>query len=65
VIPWSRLVPQEARRALRRTVERIVWPPVEMPTLGDELRSRLMQLYTGEVERLRAMTGKSFPTWSV
>ena len=29
------------------------------------IRARLEDLYTGEVQRLRALTGKAFPTWSV
>lgn len=65
VIPYSRWVPRGARRAFRRAVERVVWPPVERPSLGDELHARLTQMYTGEVDRLRAITGNSFPTWSM
>jgi hypothetical protein len=61
----ARWVPQRIRRPLRRSVDRMLWPTVEPPVLGDELRARLHELYAGEVERLRALTGKSFPTWSV
>jgi hypothetical protein len=65
VIPYSRWVPRGARRSFRRVVERVIWPPVETPALGEELRGRLRRLYEGEVERLRALTGKGFPTWSM
>ncbi len=61
----TRWVPQRIRRPLRRSVDRILWPPVEAPVLGGELRAQLHELYAGEVERLRALTGKSFSTWSV
>jgi hypothetical protein len=60
-----RWIPPRARRAVRRSVERILWPPVETATLDDGLRARLEELYAGEVERLRALTGKTFPTWSI
>ena len=60
-----RWIPRRIRRPLRRSVERILWPPLETSTLDDELRARLEELYTGEVERLRALTGKTFPTWSI
>jgi hypothetical protein len=61
----TRWVPQRIRRPLRRSVDRLLWPRVETPVLGGELRAQLHELYAGEVERLRALTGKSFPTWSV
>ncbi len=60
-----RWVPRRVRRPLRRSVERILLSPLETPTLDDELRARLEELYAGEVARLRAFTGKSFPTWSI
>lgn len=60
-----RLLPPNFRRYLRRSIERTLWPPLETPTLDDDLRGRLVALYAGEVERLRALTGKAFPTWSI
>jgi len=60
-----RLLPRKFRRSLRRSVERLLWPPLETPKLDDDLRGRLEGLYTDEVERLRALTGKTFPTWSI
>jgi Sulfotransferase domain len=65
VRPHSRWVPQRVRQALRLSMERILLPPLETSKLDDELRSRLQELYAGEVQRLRALTGKTFPTWSV
>jgi hypothetical protein len=60
-----RVLPRGLRRSLRSSLERAAWskaPPVE---LDDGLRHRLEALYEPEVERLRALTGKSFPTWTV
>jgi hypothetical protein len=54
-----------ARGAIRRPLERMFFTPVQAPTLDEEWRSRLKELYSGEVERLRALTGKTFPTWSL
>jgi hypothetical protein len=65
VVPITSWIPQGARRSVRRVVERTLWPAVETPALGASLRARLTELYAGEVERLRAMTGKAFATWSV
>lgn len=60
-----RMVPRRVRRPLRLAMERVLWPPLEKSTLDDELRERLRERYAPEVERLRALTGKTFPTWSV
>jgi hypothetical protein len=60
-----RWLPRGVRRSLRRTVERTFFPPVESPVLHDDLRSRLAELYAGEAERLRELTGKTFSTWSI
>jgi Sulfotransferase domain len=65
VRPHSRWLPQRVRRTLRVSMERIFLPPLETAKLDDDLRSQLQALYAGEVERLRALTGKTFPTWSV
>jgi hypothetical protein len=63
--PAAQRVPRGLRRSLRSSVERILLPTVEKPTLDDALRTRLEDLYAGDVERLRALTGKTFPTWSI
>lgn len=60
-----RLLPPDLRRAIRRATERALWPPLEKPSLDEDLRSRLAELYADEVARLRAMTGHAFPTWSL
>jgi len=65
VAPSLRRVPAPMRRSLRRRVERRVFPPLPAPTLDEDLRTRLESLYGGETERLRALTGKDFATWSV
>lgn len=63
--PPLRRVPPRARRSVRRSVEKRLFPPLEKPVLDDEVRRRLEELYAGEAERLRDFTGQSFPTWSV
>jgi hypothetical protein len=65
VRPRSRWLPPRVRRYLRLSMERILLPPLETSKLDDQLRSRLEEVYAGEVERLRALTGKTFPTWSI
>ena len=60
-----RRLPRGLRRSARRSVERVLWRPVPKPELDDELRARLEQLFAGETERLRKITGKAFPSWSV
>lgn len=64
VAPRFRWIPQGLRRSARRTVERVLWRPLDT-SLDDELRGRLEDLYAPEVARLRTLTGKEFPTWSV
>jgi hypothetical protein len=65
VAPPLRWVPQGVRRSLRRSVERLFWPPLEPPIVDDELRSRLAGLYRPQADRLRALTGEEFPNWSL
>jgi hypothetical protein len=64
VAPRARWIPRDLRRSARRSVERLLWPPFDL-TVDDELRARLEDRYAPEAGRLRALTGKSFPTWSV
>jgi hypothetical protein len=63
--PSLRWIPVGVRRSVRRSMDRILWPALETPTLGDELHARLQELYAGEVERLRALTGQRFASWSL
>ena len=60
-----RLIPRGTRRSLRASVERVLWPALKTSGIDNELRSRLEDLYASDVERLRALTGKAFPSWSV
>lgn len=60
-----RVLPRGVRRKARRLAEQTLWPALEAPTLDDDLRARLKDLYAGDAARLRAMSGKAFPTWSV
>lgn len=65
VVPATQWIPRGMRRTLRRSVERILWPPLERPSIGDELRARLEELYSPEANRLRALTGNEYASWSV
>jgi hypothetical protein len=60
--PLQRL-PAGMRRFLRRSVERLVSKPLEPPEVSDDLRARLRELYAADVERLRSLSGKTFPDW--
>ncbi len=53
------------RRELRRSVERVFWRPLPPAQLDDSLRLRLQETLRPEVERLRTLTGLTFPSWSV
>jgi hypothetical protein len=64
VAPRLQWLSPRVRRSLRSSVERVL-PRLQTSTLDGELRARLEQLYAGEVERLRALTGQTFPAWSV
>jgi hypothetical protein len=65
VVPRLQWIPARVRRSLRDSVERTFMPRVPEVVLGDELRTRLQEHYVGDVQRLRELTGKAFPTWSV
>lgn len=60
-----RWIPRSARHSIRRSVERMFMRQIEKSDLDEETRVRLEERYKGEVERLRALTGKSFPSWSI
>ena len=64
VAPSLRWIPKRARRSLRRPVEKLLWPALETPVLDEDMRVQLDPLYRDEVERLRSLTGKTFPSWS-
>jgi hypothetical protein len=63
--PVLELIPRDARRSIRKVVERAMFRPLEPVPLTEELRERLRDLYSSDVARLRQLTGKSFSTWSV
>lgn len=65
VVPLSQWIPAAARRWLRRTGERVLLRPLQTPALDGDLGLRLRELFAQDAERLRAITGKAFPTWSV
>lgn len=53
------------RRSIRQSIQRLFSQPLEPPELDDDTRARLQELYAEDVKRLRALTGKRFPTWSL
>lgn len=65
VIPHLRWLPPTTRHFLRRSVERRLFPSLKPSHLNEQLRLRLEEYYSGEVERLRQLTGMAFPTWSI
>lgn len=64
VAPRLQWIPGGLRRSARRSVERVLWRPLDTG-LDDDLREGLEDLYAPEVARLRSLTGMEFPTWSV
>jgi hypothetical protein len=70
LIRWAQATPlQRLPRGLRVTLrdwyERVVSRPLASPILDDGLRLRLQELYADDTARLREITGKAFPAWSV
>lgn len=65
VAPAVRWIPRGVRRSIRRSLDGLLWKPLQAPTIDDDLRARLQDLYAPDAERLRALTGQAFPTWSV
>jgi|SRR5665213_113518 len=63
--PAMQWIPRRTRRSVRRSVERALFRPLDTPALDGQLRARLEEIYAGEVERLRVLTGKTFPTWNI
>jgi len=60
-----RVLPRGLKRRLRGSLERVAWSEVPPATLDDDLRGSLEELFEPEARRLRALTGESFPTWSI
>jgi hypothetical protein len=58
-------LPQGFRVTMRNVLEKLVSKPLKTPILDDTLRIKLQELYKEDAQRLRALTGKTFPTWSV
>jgi sulfotransferase family protein len=50
---------------VRRAARRAIGPTVRTPTLTDDLRARVVAALHDDIERFRALTGRSFETWSV
>jgi hypothetical protein len=65
VRPHSSWLSPRIRTSLRRIVETLFLSPLEVSPLDDDSRSRLEQLYASDVARLRELTGKTFPAWSI
>lgn len=58
-------LPRQLRRSARLTLELLVSRPLDPPTLDDRTRARLQETYATDASRLRELTGKAFPDWSV
>lgn len=63
--PRVQWVPKGFRRSLRRAVERVLWPPLETPSVDGEVGKGLRAICTEEAERLRRLTGLELSEWSV
>jgi hypothetical protein len=61
---WRRL-PGRVRVPVGRRVMRGFTAPAERPNLEDDLRLALGDIFRPEAERLRALTGLSFASWSL
>jgi len=61
-----RRLPPSVRRPGARALKRVVsGRRVERPELEEHLRARMRAAFRADAERLRALTGKPFPSWSV
>ena len=58
-------LPLGASRALGRAFRRTFGRALERPRIGDERRRDLEDLLRDDVERLRALTGQRFDSWSL
>jgi hypothetical protein len=60
-----RCLPERVRVPIGRRVRRGLTSPAERPSLDDDLRLALEDMFRPEVERLRNLTGLSFASWSL
>jgi hypothetical protein len=58
-------LPSRVRHSARLALERLVSRPLEAPMLDNDTQARLQDLYANDVARLRELTGKTLPDWSV
>jgi hypothetical protein len=58
-------VPARVRAPVTRRLRTVLSRPVERQQLPDALRTRLAELLAPEAERLRSLTGRRFPEWSL
>jgi hypothetical protein len=65
IAPPLRWIPSGLKRSLRRSVERLLWPPLEREPVDAESRERLAELYAPQVGRLRELTGEDFSHWTL
>ncbi|MGA7703817.1 MAG: sulfotransferase [Solirubrobacteraceae bacterium] len=63
--PLVHRLPRRLRRFARQSIEKVVSRPLEKPILDDDLQHHLRAVYSSDVTRLRELTGKRFPTWSL
>jgi hypothetical protein len=65
IVGLQRKIPASMYPAMTRFTRRLARGQVERPVLDEALQARLREALKDEVERLRAMTGKDFDSWSV
>lgn len=63
--PLVHRLPRRLRRFVRQSIEKVVSRPLEKPILDEDLQHHLQAVYSSDVTRLRELTGKRFPTWSL
>ena len=61
----GRILPEHTRQKIAPRFKRILSQRVEAPPLAPETEIRLRELLKPEVTRLRQLTGKEFPSWSM
>jgi len=50
-------------RQMRYAIRHLVEAELERPVMSGDLRKRLHDIFDPDIERLSALTGKSFPEW--
>lgn len=63
--PLLQRLPRQVRQTVRWSAERLFTRPLELPPMDDDQRDQLREMYVADTARLRELTGKTFPTWSV